>query len=105
MPGPQTDPLAFVSLGVSAFSLVTCFCCSLVGGVIGAGFSSIFGIAGAVLGAISVFRIQKEPNRLTGKPLAMAGIAVGGVSVVITVVLLIVVLVFGVAMPAMQQQY
>jgi Na+/proline symporter len=79
---PQNDPLALASIGVGVFSLITCFCCGL--------FGLPFPIAAVVLGVLSMNRINKEPDRYTGKNLAIAGIAVGAVSLVLTIVMIFV---------------
>jgi hypothetical protein len=70
------------SLGLGAFALLTCFCCGL--------FTTPFSLGAVVLGIVSLMRINKEPDRYGGKPLAIAGIAVGSVALVMTLVLTVI---------------
>lgn len=88
---PQNDPLALASLGIGVFSLITCFCCGL--------FSTPFPLAAVALGAFSMMRINKEPEKYTGKGFAIGGMALGGVSLV----LLIIATVLGMGGQVMQQ--
>lgn len=86
MSGPGIDPLALVSLGVSFLSLITCFCCSsilpLFGSLVG---GAPVGLVGIGLGAFSLTRIKKEPDKLKGKELAFVGIGLGAVSVLLAI--------------------
>ena len=87
--GPKTDTLAVVGLVASILGLVggllnilsglfgtCCFLCTLGSTVIGVLVLLPSG-AGAIMGGLSASRINKEPERLTGKGLAMAALVVG----------------------------
>jgi len=65
-PGPKTEPLAVMSLILSALGLCG-FCC---------GFFLMMAVAGVVCGHLAVSKIKKTPG-LQGHGLAMGGIIVG----------------------------
>jgi hypothetical protein len=78
--GPQPDPLAIVSVILGAFGLLGSFislCCCL-------GWASLpLGIAGAVLGFVSLSRQNAHPELYTGRPLALTGIGLGIAAVLV----------------------
>ncbi len=82
--GRQTDQAAIVSLVCGICSFPALFCCSL--------FGVPLSIGAIIAGVVALGNINKKPE-LDGKPMAIAGIAIGGVSIVLLVLLLA----FGVA--------
>ena len=79
---PKTDPLAIVSLVLGGVSLLLCVCCGP--------FAIPLPLAAIGCGIGSIVRINKDPNALGGKQLAIAGIAVGGVGLVLVIVRIII---------------
>lgn len=79
---PATDPLAIASLALSVVAALLC-CIPCIGYI-----SPVLFIAGIVCGALAITRINKDPM-LTGKGLAIAGIAVGGVFLILWVLMLV----------------
>jgi hypothetical protein len=82
------DPLAIIALISGIVSVPAWFCCYL---------GLPFGLASVICGIISIFRIKKEPQRLSGTGLAIGGIASSVVGVLIMGVIL---LIYGVAIIA-----
>ena len=76
-----SQTLAVVSLGLGVGSLTIGWCCSL---------GLLLGPAAMISGFIALSQIKKDPDRYTGRGLAMAGIICG--SVYITIYLLIIIL-------------
>lgn len=76
--GPRNHPLAVAGLILSCMALVPCCC-----------FGPLFGVAGAVLSAIALSQISREPERYDGKVLALAGIVVALVGFVLTALLVV----------------
>ncbi len=64
---PRTDGLAVASLVCGIASIVVC------------GLGVVLGVLGLVFGLVSMNRIRREPTRLTGRGLALAGAICGGV--------------------------
>jgi len=77
--GPANDTLAVVSLITGLAGFPATFCCSFFGVVVP--------LAAIIMGIISMSNISKSPQQLTGKGLAMAGIACGALSIVLFVIL------------------
>ena len=70
---PETDPMAIASLVTGILSIVCCwFPC----------ISMILPVAAVGTGVFSIMRQNKEPQRFGGKPLAIAGIVMGGLFLV-----------------------
>jgi putative effector of murein hydrolase len=59
--------LAIVSVSVASSTLLLGYCCFPVTGV-------VLGLTGLALGIVSLVRVAREPNRYSGKGLAIAGI-------------------------------
>ncbi len=93
---PKTDPLAIVSLVLSVVAALLC-CIPCVGYI-----SPVLFLGGIGTGAFAITRINKDPM-LTGKGLAIAGIAVGGVFLVLWLVLMVLGLGSGLMSTFMQQ--
>ncbi len=93
---PQTDPMAIASIAVSLVSFVVCFVCGCMIPLLGPAGGGVFALAGVVLGGISLSRQSKEPEKYGGKPLAIAGIVVGVLSLLL-VILTIILAVLGLA--------
>jgi hypothetical protein len=87
--GPQNDPVALASIGSGAVSLLIGLvgCCIPCVGWLSFPFSFI--AIGA--GAFSLVRQNKEPEKYGGKPLAIAGIALGAVWMVLYLIWTIVI--------------
>jgi hypothetical protein len=64
---PQLDPLATASLICGVLGIAMICCCGL--------FTLVLAPLAVVLGVISIMRIRKDPEHLTGE--AMAGVGVG----------------------------
>ena len=73
-PGQTQDQFAVVSLVLGIFGLLLVFCCGPL--------SIVLGIAAVTFGLVSLSRIAKEPERYSGKPLAIAGIVIGALAAV-----------------------
>ena len=67
--GRATDPVAVVSLSLGSSTLILGLCCFPLSGL-------VLGIAGVSLGIVSLTRISGQPDRYSGKGLAVAGIVV-----------------------------
>ena len=78
---PKNNTLAMASLIVGILALAGF-------AILGAGFGGIIGIVAIVLGVIALNQIKKQGGQ--GKNLAMIGIALGGLSLAIWVIGLIV---------------
>jgi len=95
--GPRMDALAVVALiggllaivGATA-NLVSGFCgalcplCTIGGAIIGA-IVAIPAIIGIVCGILGYHRTTREPERYTGKGLALAGAITGGIAILLTI--------------------
>ena len=84
----RTDLLAILSLiigllgmlcglfsDVSAFFAVCC-CLGMIGVLLGGGVGLLLSLAGVILGGVSIVRIRKAPDELGGQGLAIGGILV-----------------------------
>lgn len=67
---------------MGVFSLITCFCCGA--------FGIPFPLIALGLGAFSLVRQNKEPEKYGGKPFAIAGVAIGVISLILTIVMLVI---------------
>ncbi|MSU62421.1 MAG: DUF4190 domain-containing protein [Pedosphaera sp.] len=67
--GPRAHPLAITSLVLGCLGMIPCCC-----------VGPLLGIVGAILGVISLVQIGQEPDRWTGKGLAIAGIVLSVLS-------------------------
>lgn len=84
--GPSMDPLAIVSLVVGVLGIpVTCCCCQL--------FGFVAGILALGLGGFSMKRINDEPEKYSGKGLAIAGMVLGGLLLLLAVAWIIYIIV------------
>ena len=52
-------------------------------------FGPIPGVVGLVLGLVALSQIKKSPEKYTGKPMATAGVIIGGITVLIYLLLLL----------------
>ena len=52
-------------------------------------FGPLPGVAALVMGMIALSQIKKTPEKVTGKPYAMAGVIIGAISLVIFVLWII----------------
>ncbi len=90
--GPRTDTLAVAGLVLGIVALLgailnmlsglfgtCCFLCTLGSTVIGI-VVLVPAIAGIVMGTLSVSRINKAPQQLTGKGMAVAALVLGAIS-------------------------
>jgi hypothetical protein len=77
--GPKTHPLAIASLVLGILSVPLC-CCSL--------FGMWAPIGAIVCGILGMNKIKAEPQLFTGNGLCIAGIATGGVGVLLDVLAL-----------------
>jgi len=76
----QNQTLPTVSLVLGIVSLPFIFCCNL---------NIPFGIAALITGFIGMNNANKNPMEYGGKGLAMGGMIMGGISILITVVMII----------------
>ena len=82
---PSQNILALIGFILSLVSITIGLCCC---------YGLPFNIAGIVCSAIGFVQIRKQPERYTGRGLAIAGIIIGAVSILLAAALLI----FGVAL-------
>ncbi|MGH9956985.1 MAG: DUF4190 domain-containing protein [Pyrinomonadaceae bacterium] len=73
--------LALASLILGLVSITVGWCCS---------FGLLTSPIAIVLGIISLFRIKNNPEQYSGKPLAIIGIATGGLYIVFWILLLLI---------------
>jgi len=85
-PGVRMNPLALTGFISSIVAFPGCICCLTIYGV-------PFSIGGIICSVIGLAQIRKEPDRFTGRGLAIAGIIIG----VAHLLLLAGLLIFGVA--------
>ena len=76
-PQAPIDPVAMVALGVGVLSILLCVCCP--GGL-------VFAIVALALAGFAMSRANVPGANPSSKPLAMAAIAVGGVSLLLNIV-------------------
>jgi hypothetical protein len=97
---PQNDPLALASLGTGAAGLLlsfVSFCCCI-------GYLSIpLALAAIGTGVFSLQRQKKDPAQFGGKNFAFAGIALGGVTLLAAIVIIVLSLVVGFGGSMMQE--
>ena len=103
-PGPggqRTEPLAIASLVIGIVSFLGCACCSFIPllNMVGPIVCGVIAAGGVVCGVLALKKTNEDPT-LGGKPLAIAGIAVSGISVVLILVA-VVLLVVGVGFSAL----
>lgn len=79
--GPRTETLAIISLVVGILSVPMSFCCSF--------FGIPLSITAVIMGVIAIGNINKDPQQLDGKGLAIGGIATGAFGLVMLVLLLV----------------
>ena len=79
--GQQQEPMAIVSLVLGIVAIPIWGCCGPA--------SLVATIAGLVLGFVSLARLNKEPERYTGKPLAITALVLNAVFTLGNVVLLV----------------
>lgn len=97
-PQQKTETLAIVSIATGVAGLISCCCC----------FFLPLPLAAIVTGVLAMNKIKEDPT-LKGKEMAIAGIAVGGLTLLITVGLTIVSLIMNgtaaLTTPPWQQGY
>jgi hypothetical protein len=79
--GQQQEPMAIVSLVVGVVSIPLWGCCGPA--------SLAASVIGLIFGFVSLGRLSREPERYTGKPLAIAGLAINGLVTLVNAVLMI----------------
>jgi hypothetical protein len=79
-PAPQWSPLAIASMILGIFSMPTC-CCGFLGAPLA--------VAGLVLGVVSLGKIRGEPLVWKGSGMAIAGIVMGGIGLLMTLLALL----------------
>lgn len=84
---------------MSLASLVTCVCCGSLLGLLATPFSSLMALAGVGLGAAALSKIKRDSQNLKGKEAAIAGIAVGALSLIITILSVVLVVLGLFALP------
>ena len=52
-------------------------------------FGPLPGIAALILGLVALSQIKKDPDKYGGKPFAIAGVAIGAVSILFYLILLL----------------
>jgi len=77
---PQMNPLALTGFILSMVSITLGLCCCY-------GFP--FNVAGIVCSAIGLVQVRNQPERYTGRGLAIAGIIIGAVSILLAILLFI----------------
>jgi hypothetical protein len=78
----QVEPFAALSLAIGTFGILTSWCCGV--------FVVVTGLAGVVIGVVSLGRIAADPGRYRGRGLAIAGITVSALGPVLMMVLVFV---------------
>ena len=68
---------------------------SLIFGIISITFGwicggPIFGLLAVVLGAVALVQIKKNPQQHTGKPIAVAGLITGGISLLVYLAIMVI---------------
>lgn len=81
MPTSPNQTLAIVSLGLGIGSITIGWCCSL---------GLLLAPAGLITGFIALSQIKKDPNKYTGRGLAIGGIATSAVFLAFYVVIMII---------------
>jgi hypothetical protein len=81
-PPPPPAPIPYIpgtkrSEGLALASMIT----GIAGFLMGGCFGPLPGIVALVLGLIALSQIKKSPDKYGGKPFAMAGAIIGGVSI------------------------
>jgi len=84
---PKIEPMAIVSLVCGILSFVCCLCCNILGAPVP--------LAALVTGFLSMQKINKDPQTWTGKGFAIAGMATGGLALLLMIGYLIYALVTG----------
>lgn len=79
--GNQQEPLAIVSLVIGVVSIPLWGCCGPA--------SLAASVIGLIFGFVSLGRFSREPERYTGKPLAIAGLVINALVTLVNVVLMI----------------
>lgn len=92
---PKTNPWAIASLVAALAPLVT-----LIMPQVGVFASGVGAILGIVFGIVALGQIKREPQRWTGRGLAVAGIAVGIVEIVVAIVIVVIAILFVAALAA-----
>ncbi|HEX7334486.1 MAG TPA: DUF4190 domain-containing protein [Pyrinomonadaceae bacterium] len=85
-PPPYRSPTnKQLSQGLAIASMIT----GIVGLMAGGCFGPLPGVAALIMGLVALSQIKKEPEKFGGKPFAIAGVAIGAVSIAFYVVLLL----------------
>jgi hypothetical protein len=79
MGGPKTSALSIVSLVLGILSLLSSCCCGLL--------AIPFSIGAIVCGIIGISKANASPQEVSGKGLAIGGIATGAVAIVVGIVM------------------
>lgn len=79
--GGATEPMGIVSLVLGVISVPLYFCCGF--------FALAFNLVGTVLGFVSLTRVNSQPERYSGKGIAIAALAVNGIFLILNIVLIV----------------
>ena len=79
--GPKNEQLAVASLIIGVIGLLFSFCCGL--------FAIPFPIIALILGFMALNKIKSDPKNLKGKEMAIAGMALGGVTLFLVVIIFV----------------
>lgn len=91
----KTDPIAALVCGILAWMSMCCGVVPLVG-VFVLLFGGLAAAIGLVLGPLSIFRVQKNPEMYSGKGLAIGGSVLSAGYFMLFIGLIVLVVVFGV---------
>lgn len=86
-PPPYSPPATnkHLSQGLAMASMIT----GIVGLLAGGCFGPLPGVAALIMGLVALSQIKKDPEKFGGKPFAIAGVAIGAVSIAFYVMLLL----------------
>lgn len=84
-PAPYLTKITQPSQGLALGSMIVGICGLVFGGCLG----PIPGIVAVVLGLMALSQIKKSPDKVGGKPFAMAGVIIGGLTIAFYVLLLL----------------
>jgi hypothetical protein len=80
-PVQKSNSMAVASMVLGILSLMFCFCC----------YGIPFNVLGIVFSLIALTQIRNEPERYTGKNLAVAGLVLSLLSIVLSIIFFVVV--------------
>lgn len=80
--GQRTDPMASVAMALGLASVVGSFCCSF--------FGIPLSFAAVTVGLLSLSNINKRPLELTGRGMAITGIATGSLGIILLILMIVI---------------